>query len=95
MRVPKNCLMTSMRVSALEAEIERFEAKRVAYDPADIARALQRATRFGRFRAGDVRSILAIGPAAPEPADAGNSVVVELPAVEVRGLDAYRIDGLA
>src|SRR5829696_6754747 len=38
MRVPKNCLMTSMRVSALEAEIERFEAKRVAYDPADIAR---------------------------------------------------------
>jgi hypothetical protein len=65
------------------------------HDPADIARALQRATRFGRFRAADVRSILAIGPAAPEPAAAGDSVVVELPAVEVRGLDAYRIDGLA
>jgi len=67
-----------------------------AHDPADIARALERATRFGRFRAADVRSILAIGPAGlPEPAAAGDRVVVELPAVEVRSLDAYRIEGLA
>jgi transposase len=66
-----------------------------AHEPADLARALQRATRFGRFRAADVRSILAIGPAAPEPAAAGDEVVVELPAVEVRGLDAYRIEDLA
>lgn len=66
-----------------------------AHDPDDLARALQRATRFGRFRAADVRSILAIGPAAPEPTAAGDEVVVELPTVEVRGLDAYRIEGLA
>jgi transposase len=66
-----------------------------AHDPADIGRALQRATRFGRFRAADVRSILAIGPAAPEPAAAGDEVVVELPTAEVRGLDAYRIEDLA
>jgi transposase len=66
------------------------------HDPSDIARALQRATRFGRFRAADVRSILAIGPAGlPEPAAAGDEVVFELPTVEVRGLDAYRIEGLA
>lgn len=65
------------------------------HDAAEITRALQRATRFGRFRAADVRSILAIGPAAPEPAAAGGNVVVELPTVEVRGLDAYRIEGLA
>jgi hypothetical protein len=65
------------------------------HDPADIARALDRATRFGRFRAADIRSILAIGPAAPEPTPAGERVVVELPTVEVRGLDAYRIEGLA
>ena len=65
-----------------------------AHDPDQVARALTRATRFGRFRAADVRSILAIGPAAPEPADAGDQVVVELPAVEVRGLDAYRIEDL-
>ncbi|MFT3852848.1 MAG: IS21 family transposase [Ilumatobacteraceae bacterium] len=65
------------------------------HDTADLTRALTRATRFGRFRAADVRSILAIGPAAPEPAAAGDHVVVELPTVEVRGLDAYRIEGLA
>ena len=40
-------------------------------------------------------AILAIGPALPEPADAGDAVVVELPAVEVRSFDAYRIGGLA
>jgi hypothetical protein len=66
-----------------------------AHDPADVARALLRATRFGRFRAADVRSILAIGPAIPEPAVAGDEVAVELPAAEVRGLDAYRIEDLA
>jgi hypothetical protein len=66
-----------------------------AHDPADLARALTRATRFGRFRAADVRSILAIGPAAPEPAAAGDEVLVELPTVEVRSFDAYRIEGLA
>jgi hypothetical protein len=66
-----------------------------AHNPDTIARALSRATRFGRFRAGDVRSILAIGPALPEPVAAGDHVIVDLPAAEVRGLDAYRIEGLA
>jgi transposase len=65
-----------------------------AHQPEQVARALSRATRFGRFRAADVASILAIGPAAPEPAAAGDSVVVDLPAVEVRSLDAYRIEDL-
>lgn len=59
-----------------------------------VTRALQRATRFGRFRAADVRSILAIGPAAPEIVAAGDTIVVDLPAAEVRSLDAYRIEGL-
>jgi transposase len=66
-----------------------------AHDAADIARALRRATRFGRFRAVDVRSILAIGVAAPEPATAGDNVIVDLPAAEVRSFDAYRIGDLA
>ena len=60
-----------------------------------VTRALERAVRFGRFRADDIRSILAIGPAAPEPVDAGNPVVIDLPAVEQRPLDAYRIGTLA
>ena len=45
-------------------------------------------------RAGDVRSILAIGPAGQEPSDPGTSVVVGLPSSEVRSLDAYRIENL-
>ena len=46
--------------------------------------------RFSRFRADDVRSILAIGPAAPEPSPAGEHVVVDLPVAEQRGLDAFK-----
>jgi transposase len=60
-----------------------------------LSRALERAVRFGRFRADDIRSILAIGPAVPEPVDAGDPVVIDLPTVEQRSLDAYRIGGLA
>ena len=60
-----------------------------------VARALARATRFGRFRAADVRSILAIGIAAVEPAEPGERVVVDLPAAEVRSLAAYRTEELA
>jgi hypothetical protein len=56
---------------------------------------LARAARFGRFRAADVRSILTIAAVLPEPAAAGDTVVVQLPAAEVRGLDAYRIEDLA
>ena len=53
-----------------------------------------RATCFRRFRAADVRSILAIGPAAPEPAAAGDAVVVDLPTAQMRSFDDYRIENL-
>jgi transposase len=66
-----------------------------AHGPEATTKALARAVRFGRFRAADVRSILAIGIAAPEPVPVGQPVVVDLPAVEVRSLDAYRIENLA
>lgn len=66
-----------------------------AHGDAAVTRALERAVRFSRFRADDVRSILAIGPATPEPTPAGDPVVINLPTVEQRALDAYRIEGLA
>jgi hypothetical protein len=65
-----------------------------AHGPEATTRAIARAVRFGRFRAADVRSILAIGIATPEPSAAGERVVVDLPAVEVRSFDAYRIENL-
>ena len=66
-----------------------------AHDKTAVIKAIARATRFGRFRAGDIRSILAIGPAGPEPTAAGENVIVALPTSEVRSLDAYRIENLA
>ncbi len=64
-----------------------------ASEPA-VTRALSERSSRG-FRGRRCPPILAIGPAVPEPAAAGDQVVIDLPAVEQRGLDAYRIEGLA
>jgi transposase len=67
-----------------------------AHGPDAVLKAMARAVRYGRYRADDVRSILAIGPAVIEPAPVGEDLnVVDLPAAEVRSFDAYRIEGLA
>ena len=75
--------------------IEIVEELLPAHGPELVAKAVARAARFGRFKAADVRSILAIGTALPEPAAGGNSVVVELPAAHVRSFDAYAMENLA
>jgi hypothetical protein len=48
---------------------------------------------FSRWRADDVRSILATAGHAPRPTPAGQALVLTLPQVRTRSLDAYRIDG--
>ena len=63
--------------------------------PSSSPRPSPERARFGRFKAADVRSILAIGTALPEPAAGGDNVVVGLPTAEVRSFDAYRIENLA
>ena len=55
--------------------------------------ALERAVAFGRWRAADVRSILATNGQAPVPRPAGQALVLTLPTVPTRSLEAYRIDG--
>lgn len=83
-------------VATLGREIVEIVSELVpAHGEEAVVKALGRAVRFGRFRAGDIRSILAIGPAPQEPAAPGDDVVVELPTVEVRSFDAYRIENLA
>ncbi len=83
-------------MSMLPKEIAEIVTDLLAvHDPVEVARAVARAARFGRFRAAYVRSILAIGTAVPEPAAAGDSVVVDSPVAEMRALDAYRIGDLA
>lgn len=48
---------------------------------------------FSRWRAADVRSILATNGQAPSPRPAGDALVLTLPTVPTRSLEAYRIDG--
>jgi plasmid stability protein len=55
-----------------------------------LTTALRRAVAFGRFRAADVRSILAAGTA-PQPRAAGEALVLDLPTAPTRSLDAYKI----
>ena len=54
--------------------------------------ALERALRFRRFRAQDVRSILAAGAGVSRPAEPGAPLPIALPAVPVRPLAAYALE---
>jgi hypothetical protein len=53
--------------------------------------ALHRAVAFRRFRAADVRSILAAGAGTPQPRSAGEALILDLPVAPTRSLDAYKV----
>ncbi len=73
----------------LIADLERAHG-RVA-----LVAALERALAFRRFRAADVRSILAAGPGVPRHREPGAALTVALPAVPVRPLAAYALEPVA
>ena len=50
---------------------------------------------FGRWRAADVRSILAAGAGTADPRAAGGALVLELPVVPVRPLSHYALGALS
>lgn len=75
----------------LSADLAELLALGDAHGPAALGQALTRATAFGRWRAEDVRSILAAGAATPTPRPAGDALVVSLPAVPTRSLADYAI----
>ena len=57
-------------------------ASNAAHGPEPLVAALERAVTFGRWRADDVRSILAAGTgAAPDPTAPGEALVIPLPIV--------------
>lgn len=60
-----------------------------------LVAALERALAFRRFRAADVRSILAAGAGVPRHAGPGERLAIVLPAVPVRPLAAYALEPLA
>ena len=79
----------------LGPELAELNTLRAAHGEEAFAAALDRAVAFGRWRAADVRSILAAGPGTAEPRAAGDALVLELPVVPVRPLSDYAIGGLA
>ena len=70
----------------LIADLER------AHGREPLLAALERALAFGRFRAADIRSILAAGPGIPRHREPGERLVIGLPAVPVRSLAAYALE---
>jgi transposase len=78
-------------VTKLGTEIAEVLTLGAAHGTDPLLAALQRAVTFSRWRADDVRSILATGGHAPRPTSAGQALVLTLPSVPTRSLDAYRI----
>jgi transposase len=77
----------------LAADLGELAALRAAHGDQALVAALERAVTFRRWRAQDVRSILAAGTGTPQPRPAGDALVIELPTVPVRPLSDYRIGG--
>ena len=76
----------------LAADLDELAALRAAHGDPALTAALERAVAFRRWRAADVRSILAAGAGTPQPRPAGDALVIELPKVPVRPLSAYKIE---
>jgi hypothetical protein len=77
----------------LGPELAELNTLRAAHGEETFLAALGRAVAFGRWRAGDVRSILAAGAGTAQPRAAGDALVLELPAVPVRSLADYALGG--
>ena len=78
-------------MSTLAREISQILTLQAAHGDDAVAAALERAVQFRRWRADDVRSILASAGAAPAPRPPGQALVLTLPQVPVRPLSDYAI----
>jgi len=76
----------------LAQELDILLGLGAAHGEQALLQALRRAVAFRRFRAADVRSILAAGTGTPQPRPAGDALVLDLPSAPVRSLDAYKIN---
>ncbi len=80
--------------SKLAGELADIVALERSWGREALVAALARATEFRRFRAQDVRSILAANGAAPRPTAAGGALEIVVPEVPVRPLSAYSLETL-
>jgi hypothetical protein len=79
----------------LGPELAELNTLRAAHGNEMFGDALARAVAFGRWRAADVRSILAAGAGIPDPRTAGDALVLELPVVPTRPLSDYALGGMS
>ena len=80
----------------LPAELAELNTLRAAHGDAEFLAALDRAVAFCRWRAADIRAILAAGAGVPRPkVAAGDALNLDLPAVPVRPLADYAIGALS
>ena len=75
----------------LGPELAELNTLRAAHGDQALVDALSRAVAFGRWRASDVRSILAAGAGTPRPTPVGQALVLQLPVVPTRPLAAYAL----
>lgn len=73
----------------LGPELADLNTLAAAHGPEAFIAALERATAFGRWKAADVRSILAAGAGTPTPTPAGQALVIDLPVAATRPLAEY------
>ncbi|MDQ3274509.1 MAG: IS21 family transposase [Actinomycetota bacterium] len=79
----------------LGPELAELNTLAAAHGEQTFLAALGRAVAFGRWRAGDVRSILAAGAGTADPKPAGDALILELPPVPVRPLTDYAVRDLS
>jgi len=75
----------------LEYELTAIVELTAVWSRDAVIKALDRAARFRRFKASDVRAILEAGRGVPTPVRAGQQLALELPEVPVRSLSAYAV----
>ena len=78
-------------VTSLTRELTEILDLRAAHGEPALLAALARAVTFRRWRADDLRSILAAAGAAPNPRPAGQDLVLTLPTVPTRPLSHYAV----
>ena len=78
-------------MTGLAGDLDELAGLEAAHGRDALVAALERAVAFGRFRAADVRSILAAGTGVVRPTRPGDALIVALPAVATRPLSDYAI----
>jgi hypothetical protein len=79
-------------VTRLGVELDELAGLEAAHGRDMLVAALERAITFGRWRAADVRSILAAGTGTPRPTGPGEALVIPLPIVPTRPLSDYAVE---